>query len=217
MSVIGAPTEWLDFIDSKLPEILSVILTSWAEMPSSASNETEDNITVALCQKLRQNRNVRELPFQIQTQMVELDPMPGESFGRLDIAFIPPVTREDIYFCLESKRLNVIKDGKFRTYASEYVRLGMMRFVTGQYSKIARHGGMIGYVLDGKIADAMTNVEANIQKRHEELCMNPPGAFQQSGVLAGDSRVRETHHKRARETELFRIHHLFMAGAAAGA
>ena len=49
--------------------------------------------------------------------------MPGEDLGRLDIAFIPLVPREDIYFCLESKRLNVVKDGKLRAYASEYVTL----------------------------------------------------------------------------------------------
>ena len=212
MSVIGDPTEWLEFIDSKLPEILSVILTSWAELPSPASDETEDNITVALCRRLRQNRSARELPFQIQTQLVELDPMPGESLGRLDIVFIPPVTREDIYFCLESKRLNVIKDGEFRTYASEYVRFGMMRFVTGQYSKMVRHGGMIGYVLDGQLPTAMTNVEANIRARHKELCMSPPGTFQASAVT-DDSRARETHHKRAHETAPFRIHHLFVAAA----
>lgn len=33
----------------------------------------------------------------------------------------------------------------------------MLRFVTGQYSKAVRHGGMIGYVLDGNVSRAMTN------------------------------------------------------------
>ena len=65
--------------------------------------------------------------------------------------------------------------------------------MTGQYSKMVRHGGMIGYVLDGKVSDAMNDVEANIRERHEELCMNPPGAFQPSAALAGESRARETH------------------------
>ena len=91
--------------------------------------------------------------FQIDTQVVELEPAPGEDLGRLDIAFRPLIPREDIYFCLETKRLNVIKDGQTRTYASEYVRFGMMRFVTGQYAKAVRHGGMIGYVLDGDLLD----------------------------------------------------------------
>jgi hypothetical protein len=214
VSVLGAPSEWVDLIDSMLPQVLNLVLKSWEDMPAPPPNETEDNITVALCRTLMQNRDARGLMFQIRTQVVELDPMPGEDLGRLDIAFIPLVPREDIYFCLESKRLNVVKDGKMRSYASEYVRLGMMRFVTGQYSKMVRHGGMIGYVLDGKVSEAMSNVEANIRERHEELCMSPPGAFQPSAVLSSESRARETHHKRAHEASLFQIHHLFMPGAA---
>lgn len=211
MSIIGTPSEWADLIDSMLPEVLNLVLKSWEDMPPPPPNETEDNITIALCRTLMQNRTARGLMFQIRTQVVELEPMPGEDLGRLDIAFIPLVPREDIYFCLESKRLNVIKDGKLRPYASEYVRLGMMRFVTGQYSKMVKHGGMIGYVLDGKISGAMTNVEANIRERCEELCMSPPGAFQPSAVLSRESGARETHHKRAHEAGLFRIHHMFMA------
>src|ERR1017187_5947752 len=104
-------------------------------MPPPALDEGEDKITIALCRALQQNRTARGLMFQIRTQVVELDPVPGEDFGRMDIVFIPLVPREDIYFCLESKRLNVVKDGEPRAYASEYVTFGMLRFVTGQYSK----------------------------------------------------------------------------------
>lgn len=167
---------------------------------------------IALCRVLMQNRTARGLMFQIRTQVEELDPMPGENLGRLDIAFIPLVPREDIYFCLENKRLNILKNRKLRTNASEYVRLGMLRFVTGQYSRMVRHGGMLGYVLDGNISGAMTNVEANISRRHEELRMISHSAlFQQSSVLIGDSRIRETHHQRAHETFIFRIHHMFVS------
>lgn len=211
MSVIGTSTEWSDLIDSMLPEVLALVLASWENMPSPAPDETEDNITIALCRTLMNNRTARGLMFQIRTQVVELDPMPGEDLGRLDIAFIPLVPREDIYFCLESKRLNVMKNGQLRTYASEYVRFGMLRFVTGQYSRMVRHGGMIGYVLDGRVSEAMTNVEANIRQRQGELRMTPPGVFQPSAVLIGDSRARETHHQRSHEADLFRIHHLFTA------
>lgn len=211
MSVIGISTEWSDLIEPMLPEILDLVIASWEEMPSPAPDEKEDNITIALCRTLTQNRTARGLMFQIRTQVVELDPLPGEDLGRLDIAFIPPVPREDIYFCLESKRLNVVKNGQRRTYASEYVLLGMLRFVTGQYSKAVRHGGMIGYVLDGNVTDAMASVKTNIQQRYEALCMTPPGVFLPSTVLKGDARAQETHHQRAHETSPFRIHHLFMA------
>lgn len=211
MTVVGVSTEWSDLIGPKIPEILNLVIASWQEMPSPALDEKEDNITNSLCRNLQQNRTARGLMFQIRTQVVELDPMPGQDLGRLDIAFIPLVPREDIYFCLESKRLNVVKNGECRAYASEYVQFGMLRFITGQYSKAVRHGGMIGYVLDSNVSKAMTNVEANIQKRHEELCMTAPGALAPSTVLKGDARARETHHQRAHETGLFRIHHMFMA------
>ncbi|MGC0779409.1 MAG: hypothetical protein WCD68_19585, partial [Candidatus Acidiferrum sp.] len=200
MSIIGISTEWSDLIDPMLPEILNLVIASWQEMPSPPPDEKEDNITITLCRILMQNRTARGLMFQVRTQVVELDPMPGQELGRLDIAFIPLVPREDIYFCLESKRLNVVKNGERRAYASEYVQFGMLRFVTGQYSNAVRHGGMIGYVLDGDVSSAMTNVEANIQQRHEELCMIPPGALVPSTVLIGNSRAKETHHQRAHET-----------------
>jgi hypothetical protein len=122
MSVIGMPTDWADLINPMVPEILNLVIASWEEMPSPPADETEDNITNALCLALRQNRTARSLMFQIHTQLVELEPIPGEDLGRLDIVFIPPVPREDIYFCLEAKRLNVIRDGEKRAYAAEYVR-----------------------------------------------------------------------------------------------
>jgi hypothetical protein len=211
VSVVGTPKEWAGLIDPMVPVILGLVIASWDEMTTSAPGEKEDDITEALCRILRQNRDARELPFQIQIQFVELEPANGERLGRLDIVFIPLINREDIYFCLECKRLNVLSVGVMRTYASEYVKFGMLRFITGQYSKAVRHGGMVGYVLDGDVSRAVTNVERNIQRQHSDLCMTPPGAFVSSTVLINDARARETHHNRNHEKPLiFRIHHLFM-------
>ena len=166
-------------------------------MPSPAPDEKEDNITNGLCRSLRQNRTARDLMFQIDTQVVELEPGVGEDLGRLDIVFRPLIPREDIYFCLEAKRLNVIKEGQKRACAAEYVMFGMMRFVNGQYSRAVRHGGMIGYVLDGDVAGAITNVENNIRRQHCALCMPAPGEFLPSTVLKEEARAKETHHPRS--------------------
>lgn len=211
MTVVGTPSEWVGLIDSLMPQILTLVVTSWEEMPSLAPDAGEDDITTALCRVLRQNRSARNLPFQIHTQQVELAPLHGEELGRMDIVFNPPIPREDIYFCLESKRLHVIKDGQFRPYASEYVSFGMLRFITGKYAKAVRHGGMLAYVLDGNVPHAMANVGVNIRKQFSALGMAAPGAFLPSTVLIGDARARETHHNRAHEAGLFCIHHLFMA------
>ena len=65
-----------------------------------------------------------------------------------------------IYFCLECKRLNVVVNGIKRPGGSDYVVHGMARFVSGQYASAVRHGGMLGYVLDGNIPGAIANVES---------------------------------------------------------
>jgi hypothetical protein len=108
LSIVGT-SGWADLIDPMVPKILTLVIASWEEMPSLAADEKEDRITEALCRTLRQNRTARDLPFQIHTQFVELEPADDESLGRLDIVFIPPINREDSYFCLECKRLNVVK------------------------------------------------------------------------------------------------------------
>jgi hypothetical protein len=196
-------------------EILNLVIASWGEMPPPASHDKEDEITNTLCRILRQNRLARTLPFHIIPQFVELEPANDEGLGRLDIIFLPFIPREDVYFCLECKRLNVINGKKKRSYAAEYVKFGMLRFVSGQYSQAVRHGGMAGYVLDGDISVAMKNVEGNIKKHHADLGMSPPGAFVTSSLLKDDPRARETHHRRPHHDGLFFIHHLFMATAPA--
>lgn len=212
MSIIGEPRDWIDLIGPLVPDILRLVVASWEEMDAPAGDDREDEISIGMCRVLRQNRTARELPFQIDTQQVELDPAAGEDMGRLDISFRPLVAREDIYFCLECKRLNVVHEGHVRSYASEYVASGVTRFVSGQYASRVRHGGMLGYVLDGNVPQAIANVENNLRERQVDLGMEPPGEFVPSTVLPEDERAKETRHRRGLHTEQFLLHHLFMAG-----
>jgi hypothetical protein len=210
VSIFGTPAQWTDLIDSMVPDILNLVITSWREMPLLSAHASEDDITYELCRVLRRNKNARDLPFRIDTQAIEIDPLQAAELGRMDITFSPPINREEYYFCMESKRLNARRDGKARSYASEYVKFGMSRFITGQYAKVVRHGGMLAYVLDGNIARAMANVENNVRKQHAALGMTAPGRFVASTIFPTDRRLRETHHQRPHECSLFRIHHLFM-------
>jgi hypothetical protein len=213
MMLIGTPTEWVDLIDTLVPDILDLVISTWEEMPPPAPDALEDPTTEELCKCLRQNRNNSNLPFRIDIQMVELDPAAGQDQGRMDIAFSPMVPRENIYFCLECKRLNVISGGQFRTLATEYVTEGLIRFISEQYSSTVQHGGMLGYVLDGKVKQAIQKIIGAIQARHVELGMEPPGDVQLSSVRPSDTCVRETHHTRQHNNERFQVHHIFVAGA----
>lgn len=214
MSVAGASDDWIDLLERMLPDMLRLVVDVWNGLPKPFIDEREDPITEVLCRALKQHRTARELPFLIQIQMVDLDPAPGEDVGRLDIAFLPTGGRgapsESIYFCLECKRLNVVIKGVKRPGGSEYVTNGMARFVSGQYASAVRHGGMLGYVLDGDVAGAVTNVESNVQSQHVALCMDAPGKLQPSSLAAHVSTARESHHTRAGESVAFCIHHLFV-------
>jgi hypothetical protein len=200
----------MDLLDSLVPNILALVLAAWEGMPQPAPDALEDPISETLCRHLRQGRDRCSLPFNVYTQLVELEPVAGQDQGRLDIAFAPHGARESIYFCLECKRLNVADGDGVRPYSSEYVRFGMLRFVHGQYAAMVRNGGMLAYVLDGNATKAMANVEANIRARQAELGMAPPGAFLPSSTLPGDPRARETRHRRSHSASQFVIHHLFM-------
>ena len=133
MSFEGDPTAWLDLIDSQVPAILRLIMSTWEKMPPLPPEALEDPTTEGLCRALRKNRTSAELPFRIDIQVVELDPAAGQEQGRMDIAFSPMVPHEAFYFCLECKRLNVAQQGRRRSLGAEYVAQGMLRFVNRQY------------------------------------------------------------------------------------
>lgn len=214
MSIAGAADDWIDLLERTLPDMLRLVVDVWDTLPRPFSDNREDPITQLLCRALRKNRTVRNLPFLVDTQKVELDPAPGQDLGRMDIAFLPTglpgAPDESIYFCLECKRLNLVVGGTKRPGGSEYVMHGMVRFVSGQYANAVRHGGMLGYVLDGDVAGAIANVESNVKSQHVTLRMTPPGTLDVSSVLTGVPTARESQHSRAGESVRFRIHHLFM-------
>ena len=215
MSVVGSTDDWIELLERILPDILRLTVDTWAALPRPFSDEKEDAITVLLCRALRKNKTVRNLPFYVETQRVELDPAAGQDLGRLDIAFLPTglpgAPEESIYFCLECKRLNVVVLGITRPGGSDYVTHGMARFVNGQYANAVRHGGMLGYVLDGDVAGAITNVESNMKSHYVALCMDAPGSLAASSVISEVPTAKESLHQRASEANRFRIHHLFLS------
>jgi hypothetical protein len=221
LSVAGAADDWIDLLERTLPDMLRLVVYVWDVLPRPFSDDREDPITELLCRALRKNRTVRNLPFLIDIQKVELEPAPAQDIGRMDIAFLPTglpgAPDESIYFCLECKRLNVVVNGHKRPGGSEYVSHGMARFVRGQYASAVRHGGMLGYVLDGDVVGAIANVESNVKTQHVSLCMESPGTLHPSSVLAEVFTARESLHSRAGESIQFHIHHLFMNAHAATA
>jgi hypothetical protein len=212
MTHLGSPSDWANLIDSQVPDILALVVDMWERLPSPAANELEDMVTNRLCAALQRCPNRQSYPFHIRSQTVILELDSGSELGRMDIAFLPFVPSDEIYFCLECKRLNVLGGDGVRPYFAEYVRYGMLRFVRGQYASNVRAGGMLGYVLNGDVAGAIDGIEINIRKSNRDLGMEDLATFQPSSIRPTDARARETRHHRISNLGHCVIHHLFMAG-----
>jgi hypothetical protein len=207
----GDTSAWDDLFQQRLvPAILAHVIATWAKMPKPGASDLEDAISVKLYSALIRAKDRNAHAFLIRYQDVEVDTDLERETGRKDIVFFPSLLDEEIYLCLEAKRLNAVISGVRRSLADEYVKEGMQRFVDGKYSRFVRHGGMLAYVLDGDINRAIQNVESNILRRIEELRMDENGGFIASTVRPDDTHSKETHHHRAIEEPVFRIHHLFV-------
>lgn len=213
MQNFGSTSHWQGFVETQVPNILSMVLSTWEKFPLPLSDELEDPVTNRFCASLIRARDRCDLPFRIDVQHVELDLDAGEEQGRMDIVFSPPVPREDIYFCLECKRVNVVTAKGRRAYYAEYVVHGMLRFVQGQYAQKTQNGAMVAYVLDGNCQSAIAGIENNLAINAYALRMEASPVFATSSLFPSDGRVKETLHHRTAGKDNFRIHHLFLAGS----
>ena len=210
---VGNPSYWDTFFQQNLiPIVLSYVIATWEQMPSPGPSDLEDTISVKLYSALKKAKKRNAHPFLIRYQDVEVDTDLAKETGRKDIVFFPSLQEEEIYFCLEAKRLNAVVSGVRRSLADEYVKEGMQRFVDGKYARFVWHGAMLAYVLDGNTDRAMQNVKINIRRRLSELRMDKNGSLIASTIRPDDSRTKETRHRRAHEKGIFRIHHLFVTG-----
>lgn len=210
--IVGDASYWDDFFQQNMiPAVLAHVIAAWEKMPKPGPSDLEDAISVRLYKALITAKDRNAPAYLIRYQDVEIDTDLAKETGRKDIVFFPSF-QEEIYLCLEAKRLNAVISDVRRSLADEYVKEGMQRFVDGKYARFVRHGAMLAYVLDGDVDRAIQNVENNIRHRLSELRMDENGSLVASTIRPDDSRTKETCHHRTREKAVFRIHHLFVAG-----
>jgi hypothetical protein len=207
----GDPADWDDlFAQQLIPTVLALVTTAWTQSPKPTLDELEDHISIRLVSEMLKGKDRQRHLFLIDFQSVEIDTDLAKEIGRKDIIFRPSIQDEDVYFCLEAKRLNIIVNSRRKSLADEYVKDGMQRYVDRKYSPRVCHGGMLGYVLDGDVPRAMSLVIRNIRNNHVSLRMKPPGDWIDSLLCPGNPHVKETQHSREHESTPFRIHHLFV-------
>jgi hypothetical protein len=198
------------FPDDLVPQILEMVLSAWDAFIKPQPNAGEVETTLRFRKQLLQTSQLRNLPLRIDPEVELRDPVTNEVIGKLDLRLTTPRrVGDEVYFAFECKRLYAtMPSGAVKSLAGEYVVLGMMRYASEQYAKSVSHGGMIGYVLNGKPSRAIKQVGKNIREKHGELRIVSPGELLNSRLVKSDL-VFLTEHEI--EPRRFQIHHVFLA------
>ncbi len=202
--------QWCDLFPTDLiPNILELVLDTWAAFKKPQKTEHENLITQRFSDKLRKRKNERmALPFKIRTEVQTI-----ETNGRIDILFdYTGTNREEVYFALECKRLRIPYANRSKTpklNGGEYTgEQGMMCFVSGKYSAGLNHGAMAGYVMDGNASEAIQQIKKSIRKKKNMLKLADNSFFAIYPTL-NNKMIRETRHNLT--NRLFTIYHIFLA------
>nr|VFJ52421.1 MAG: hypothetical protein BECKFW1821B_GA0114236_101218 [Candidatus Kentron sp. FW] len=198
------------FPEEHIRYILSAIFR--ADLRKASEKEWENPITERLYDELEWLPRFRDGPLAICLRpKVRSSNSKTEKkvVGEPDILIFCALGTQ-VYFAIEAKRLRFrYPRGAFETGNSEYMgEDGMMRFVTGKYAPFMKAGAMLGYVFDGDIQEAWTDIAELIRKKTETLRMVDPKKLFPSEILPGE-RIGETHHLRM-DDRAFTIYHVFM-------
>jgi len=210
MTVVGSADSWADFFpDNLIPDILEMVVEVWSSFTKPEYKDHEVPITKRFRASLERHKDARRLPFRIDREIPVDDLENSEELGRIDLRLTQGY-RSDVYFAFECKRLNIInKQGGTNSLARQYVVEGMMRFVgeNPQYARNLKQGGMIGYVMNGKVSNAIRSVNRQIKAYQNELSMELSNGLSASSKSTKNLIKESTHHL---PDTVFTIHHIFL-------
>lgn len=199
------------FPTKHIPTVLASLIQAGDTLRKKAYNDKEDRLTRRLHQLLIRIPVFRDGPLdmRLQPEIPSLDPDSDTPAGRIDLLVSCGLGHE-VYFAIEAKRLRVCSsDGRMLFSGnSEYVMKGMIRFVTGQYAPNMDAGAMLGYVFDGKVEKARSNIGRSIRNNAMNLKLGHPGRLIRSAILS-ERHIDETHHDLTERG--FTIYHVFIA------
>jgi hypothetical protein len=183
--IIGDPGTWADRFKALDERLLERIAAVWPECVARLPGQPiENEITINLVDLLWKDAAVRRLCHWIEYQYEPFGiDQSGVRFskGEIDMAAFLDQDRET-YLAYECKRLNVNFPSGFQSLATDYVHDGMMRFITEQYAEGLSVGGMLGYVMDGNVANAQTRVDHAITG-HAPLNLSGGNSLPTSGAF----------------------------------
>lgn len=196
------------FPDDAIPLILRVVQRCASTLRKRAPCESENSLSDRLYHRIQRDTEFRDqVPAQLfreisvyrENSPIEEDlepPRPGP-IGRVDFVFINGTGLAKPYpeFVIEAKRLHVTFPRAGRhSLVPEYVSgdQGMMCFISGRYASTQNVGAMLGYVFDGKVADARSAIGTAVGANSEKLRLKKGAALTATTLPA--IRADETWH-----------------------
>lgn len=191
-------------------EVMLHIVETWAAFSMQREVRHETRITALFRDALIEAYVAAGRNWFIALEDPVTDPDFGTELGRNDLRFYPQSHYgQTIFFTIECKRLRVKGTSGLSHRADKYVDEGLQRFVDGRYSAGLPCGGMVGYVMDGDVAEGFATVRAAIEAKATELRVSAEGVCVPSSAVANYEWSADTHH--ACQTGEFAVHHVLVA------
>jgi hypothetical protein len=196
------------FPDDSAASLLRLILDAWALARKRVSPTLREvKITQSLATELGRDPRLRKGLFEVRRELPLDDPLADRETGRIDLEFTSKATQPGVYLGCECKRLRVPNKSKVHSGADAYVKAGMSRFFDEhKYGAGQRHGGMIGYVMDGQLLRAVRSVTKQIDA--ERVALRLSGRLSPSVLVSERPEVYQTEHSRLLAP--LTLHHLFL-------
>jgi hypothetical protein len=217
MNLIGMTHQFLgDVLPSDFrPEMFGLVEAAWPNIPSPRGVWLEPRITGLLQQAMiaeQESRYETDPPFFISEDVKKRDPKTGKEKERTDVEIHLRhhyIKAQRPYFVFESKRLNITYGGVVRSNAHEYVGEGGMGcLLAGGYDAVPDYSAMLAYVMDGNIANAKQSVEAQLERKSEELRIHGAAKIHPSPLMPKGGSHGETHH--TNEVQVIALFHMFL-------
>lgn len=174
----GDARQWLQHFPDVEERAISRIAAVWPNILSRISSVTHENqITITLAFFLQQDPIATAIgAIDYLTKQLALGPTgPAHISAETDLRFRLG-SDSDCDLVFECKRLRVPYPSGLRVQADIYVSDGLMRFHSGQYSCGASVAGMLGYVMDGNVVAAESDVVNQITKQAAKIGLVGNGA-----------------------------------------
>jgi len=169
-------------------QIIDLTIRAWDTEMDQSNSDQEDRITdhlLCAIQRLQKQEEWAEA-LTIDGQRNEYDAESNTLMGRNDIVFQLGGIHSFTWEC------KVLHRGGDTLY-SKYRREGIARFLNGQYQTSEGLGGMLAYVINGTIQEAIKGLEKHLSSHIADLkCVTP---ILKSSQRLTDDRLRESFHQ----------------------